>query len=644
MSDSADSAGYQPTRGYRSFFTIADQPNALDLVKSQVAQWLREKGWDVDLSVSGFHRGEAAHLTVLSEHVRHDDVLRVRLEEESALGLWSSDLVVASSDAADGWMSITVSNDQNRFVDVPRVATYILDVVRATDGPSELTSEPSTLSTQGLDDLLEELCDPDRNGLLFVAGTSADGDLFQPFVERLGLWTRQTRGLARVVVLDPHATAQFADAVGRSHAVPAWTIRTFFPDVDPAVAADGLRHRILGHAGLASRTDHDIRRLLGRIAREQAATRELPSPVLRTIRSMARIEAQQVVSGLRIESAPAATVLEPVADEVAVLDAVVVDPEEPVVVDARVAEPSPDPNASAAAQPQPEESVGHSVAVEASAYLATVELVKRALGLDELTEESLAEIATRVARVTQIEHAVARVTEQLESQQLAIERLEDEVAIQREFLTEAELDLAIASEQTVRAEAEAVWLRKKLVEARSSDAAYAAVPAEAYPDYPVDVDDLLARMADLAAAGVVFCGDAGEARELGDIDTLGQAVRTAWDSVLALCDYVRARSDGLCNGGLDTYMRSTPSGFRAVPPKKFAQSETGRTMRDFGDERLFPVPVEVDPSGYAEMKAHFKLARIGMASPRMYVLDRFLIDGRVYIGYVGTHLTNTQSN
>jgi hypothetical protein len=67
-------------------------------------------------------------------------------------------------------------------------------------------------------------------------------------------------------------------------------------------------------------------------------------------------------------------------------------------------------------------------------------------------------------------------------------------------------------------------------------------------------------------------------------------------------------------------------------------------MKGFGDERQLPVPTSVDPSGTATMKAHFKLGRIGMVSPRMYVLDRFSEDGCVYVGYIGAHLTNTQTN
>jgi hypothetical protein len=111
---------------------------------------------------------------------------------------------------------------------------------------------------------------------------------------------------------------------------------------------------------------------------------------------------------------------------------------------------------------------------------------------------------------------------------------------------------------------------------------------------------------------------------------------------LALADYVRARTDGVCEKGVGYYLAHTPHGYRTVPPGKHG-GETGETMRRYGDQRVLPVPIVVDPSGQAVMKAHFKLAKIGKVSPRMYYLDNYGRSGRIYVGYIGPHLTNTQT-
>ena len=44
------------------------------------------------------------------------------------------------------------------------------------------------------------------------------------------------------------------------------------------------------------------------------------------------------------------------------------------------------------------------------------------------------------------------------------------------------------------------------------------------------------------------------------------------------------------------------------------------------------------------MEGHFKLGRVGIISPRMYYLDGYVRDGKVYVGYIGAHLRNTQTN
>jgi len=68
------------------------------------------------------------------------------------------------------------------------------------------------------------------------------------------------------------------------------------------------------------------------------------------------------------------------------------------------------------------------------------------------------------------------------------------------------------------------------------------------------------------------------------------------------------------------------------------------TMKAHGSERVFPVPKYLDPSGKVAMQAHFKLASIGMTSPRMYIYDGHPDIPEVFIGYIGPHLTNMQSN
>lgn len=133
-------------------------------------------------------------------------------------------------------------------------------------------------------------------------------------------------------------------------------------------------------------------------------------------------------------------------------------------------------------------------------------------------------------------------------------------------------------------------------------------------------------------------------RDLDDHDSLGKFVRASWDALLVLRDYVRARREGACEQGVEQYLRNTPQGYRQMPVRRHAGSETNATMNAHGHERSFPVPRIVDETERHLMEAHIKVGRHGMVSPRLYYLDHWAKSGAIYVGYIGEHLTNTMSN
>ncbi|MFI7575884.1 hypothetical protein [Micromonospora sp. NPDC049497] len=71
------------------------------------------------------------------------------------------------------------------------------------------------------------------------------------------------------------------------------------------------------------------------------------------------------------------------------------------------------------------------------------------------------------------------------------------------------------------------------------------------------------------------------------------------------------------------------------------ESQTVRTNRRMAAERTLPVPRQVDRRGVVFMGAHIRLGTTATVSPRLYFHDATSIDGEVYVGYIGRHLTNT---
>ncbi len=599
------------SRDYNAVMHCDAEGGWLDDAASQLASWLRTKGHDVDTSDSCDLETENASLSIRRLEDGRSRDLRLSMAESSPMGTWTTELLMHDAADGDSWVSISVGNDQGRFVNVPRIARYLMEVLPLRDGAIEFADRQQTFHAADTDRLVELLADERRHGLVFVSGTRDWKDLpFGTFARKVDSWAKEVYGLAQVVVLDPDATLEFERRVGAELCVSPWTIRTYQPGARLEDPEDARRHRILGTLRLARSGDRATRMLLGDIARQQAATRPPDPAVLRLRRRFERSENRRLVEPLTDEGA----ILIEDAAVVADLVPVAPEPQEPIVGDAA----------------------------------RQIELVQRVLGVEEITEESLVGFAKRVAREAVQEQrdrerdAGAKLERRIDDLQAAFERAEDESRDLLEVLTDAQTEAEISRLDVDERDARIRWLQSRLKDAQDYEAAYLEVPAEFYEARPQSFDELLEQIEALDC--VVFTGDPAEVARLNQVDTNDAALRTAWDAVLAMADYARARAEGACSQGLAHYLLHTPTGFRGIAPGKFAESETAATMAAHGEERIFPVPTDVSPSGAVAMKAHFKLAKIGMASPRMHVYDAHPKQPRLFIGYVGFHLTIAQTS
>lgn len=649
--------------------SLAVEPDGRDVIDeavAQVASWLRHrpKAWDPRLDGNGFKRDRenSRDLLTLHHESKTGREFRFRLTEETrAQGVWRTQLTVSVPRAGDPWLALHVGNSQGRWAAVPRLATNLLDTLRTRDGLSSVSSEPLIVGPGNTEDFLERLTDPDRRGLFFAAGSDNSGIDFRAFAAQVGRWVAQVRGLGQMAVLTPEATEYVAKALGPSHAIAPWTIRTFHGDVDPAVRSDGFRHKWLTTDRLVRERDDVIRQLLGRIARRHAAlTPQIEGyaaadRVLRRLEDKTLVESiTSVLVGPPAQPAPTPVDGPSIEEPIVVPDTVedLLDQAGPTTVsEPPVAVPERTPEISKPEDPASQTHTADPAALDRAAALeeelaqarAVVDMIKTSLGLDDLTPESLSALAGRAAQLEAVQANVSVFQSQLQERDARESELEARVTALQEAFDDTQLDARVAGDTASQLRDENAFLKRRLADLQDFDAAYGAIPAEAYTVYPDSFADLLERRGEFERAGVVFTGDENEMLAMDEHDTLGNAVRAAWDGYLALADYLRARSEGLCTTGVREYLRETPNGYRSMPTNKFGGKETKATMERWGGLREFPVPVEVEESGTAVMEAHFKLAAIGMVSPRMYFLDCYSTTGKVYVGYIGAHLTNTMS-
>ncbi|MFJ1758022.1 hypothetical protein [Kitasatospora sp. NPDC088134] len=142
-----------------------------------------------------------------------------------------------------------------------------------------------------------------------------------------------------------------------------------------------------------------------------------------------------------------------------------------------------------------------------------------------------------------------------------------------------------------------------------------------------------------------FTGDAKETLALdGQSDADGWAGLT-WDGLTALQEYAAAAVRGEAGGDFKQWCEHTPPGCHRFPPRKAVRGES-RTVASHGKwkrQRMLPVPPFVDSSCRAFMGAHLRIGGGGTA-PRVHYLDDCSGSGRIYVGYIGLHLTNTRTN
>ncbi|MQS12316.1 hypothetical protein F7Q99_08415 [Streptomyces kaniharaensis] len=161
---------------------------------------------------------------------------------------------------------------------------------------------------------------------------------------------------------------------------------------------------------------------------------------------------------------------------------------------------------------------------------------------------------------------------------------------------------------------------------------------------PDTFTELIARLGEFPL--LTFTGDQKIALALDDVQRAGSGwARLAWDGLTALQEYAEAAVRGEAGGDFKQWCEHTPDGCHRFPPRKAVRGES-RTVfshTKWKRERMLPVPECVDASRRAFMGAHLRIGG-GRTAPRLHYLDDCSGSGRIYVGYIGLHLTNTRTN
>jgi hypothetical protein len=667
--------------GYRSIFTATGDEGATDMAAGQFRSWLRYKELDADATTPGLHEvGEETRLIVTE--LRPADgshTLRYRLSESVTSGDWVTTVTARDDGRGPGWIWVDVqapafdhtpesSASGRKAIDrqgvtegepvwtgVPRLVRNILGVTNARDGELVLAERPRTIWAEDFDDLIETICDPSRRGAAIVAAP-APGVAMPVMLDLVARLTWHCVGLAGTYVLDDEAAEALTRALGPSHDVPPGALRTYLPDADPASAVDARRHRIMQARTIDTGPEGKLARTLGWATRARSFNLPLPPQIMRVDRLLAREEPAAVLRSLHIgpsvspatDSAVRAAPEPPDSAEAA--ESKVVREATEIVAEAARAAETADREAARTGQAPVEEAAAAVVQDVTTALEPVTNLVRELAGElsgDEPAALTAADLVSRLRQLmaegTQALRGQAELSRRVSELQGTVEEIQDERDEARARLEEEQLDHAETEEEARRLRFEANQLRAAL--------AAAAAPPESWlldepPQPPASFEDLLARLEDGVLAGVIFTGNPDPAIDLDTLDPFGTWAAKAWEMLQAVSGYAQARMAGEFSGGLHLYLSNTPPGRPGYSAGTHAsqESESVEQSARFRIARELPVPTTICPEGKIFMGAHFKIAKKGLMSPRMYYYDDTAYSGNVYIGYIGRHMRNTLTN
>ncbi len=596
---------------YRSVFKDADG-TIVRSAESAFVEWLRAKGYDV--SDDGLSDGmqvlpAPADVSVTVVRSSSSDgvgpaLTRLRLVEDRETERWVTQATWPQADVPPGaqgtWLWVDLEHQPSAGQPVvrpgsPRFVRELMATGEATDGVVPLTSEPWRITTTHVAELIRFVAAPDRRVPVLVFASDA-----RRAYDQNRLATQLARDLAGVAavfqLVDGEATQRFAETVPDGYAVYAGALRTFLPGAT-GEGDEPSRHRILGRASLAALRARAFPAVKDQVL-ELSTRRATPSFAAapsdaESVRKRADRPLRQVPGSEWIYRRLARLLTHL----------------------GRALPPMQTDPASVAEQFD--------------------------FALDDVLDQSVAPadvVATATAavdRVDRLEEQAAFYDALLGDADRERNELNDAVELLRMELEDVQLEATESVAERDQQDRRVRWLERRLREL--GDAALG--DDSDLPEAPASVAEVV-EMARTHLPNLVI-GDTDQAAAELDLYATSQmfAIK-AWQALIALDAYARARSSDDFQGSFVAWCQDPPVGQPAISANAVASGESQSVDNNpnLHGARIFSVPTEVDPAGVAYMAAHVRVAKRTTPAPRLHYYDHAAISGKIYVGYLGGHL------
>ena len=585
------------------------------------------------------------------------------------------------------WIEVTPPRDSELDAKPPRLVRQLISEGNCYDRGMPLSESLQSISDdRQVEELIGWIRDERRRASVVVAAPltdgSGEGDLAAEcrWKEILGSLTRDSLGCASYFLLTPDAYREFCAGIEQGCGMPKGSLRTYLPGFNPEEPADRLRHRVLTAPTLLRGYDEENKRFRPELSEIIART---PCEYLwenGLDKELRRAQAPLDKKRLTVptfyplrKATESAELLDErvrqrVAESLSVLSHEAVLPVEesskPELVKPEGAAPgahvSDGSGSAVVAEPAPQRSE--------SPHLAWYEPLRRLIRrfLPSFSPRTPADLTSGVMALSSGLDSMNRTYEELSSErdklsgelQAAKELLDgaaddsEEIRTLKEDYDNLDRELSEAQEERENLARRNQYLEWKVKNPGATDVERDFVE-EQLDARPTCMSEFFDRMTlgsfDTVTNYVVLSDPDGMMEDILKLDALASSRYAAefWNYVLVLRDYMRAREAGdFAGGNVHDYLANPPEGYRtcSAARHKSNESETVKGNEKMRRERTRPVPREVDPSGEIEMWAHFAPTHCDQNAPRMYYYADTKTTGKVYIGYIGRHLTNTRTN
>lgn len=471
------------------------------------------------------------------------------------------------------------------------------------DGQTPVTSGAQLVRSGDASHVFEAITDPKRAvSVIVAAAPSPDSRELQNLRAVVDHLTANVVGTASVFVLEHSVVGELNELLPVSHQMKPGRVRTYMPGVDLDLPPDGLKHRILGPLTLsrALRPRNKVATYLQHAFAVQTRGSQLSTPLSRDLQRSWAALSSALAELNRTEIVKAA------------------------VEESRTEAPE---NAITPAAPM-------------SFPQRLTKFISRMLGktVAEPSDEHFDDLEQKWVELEAAASAMLNELKQADAKLVQKQEQLDSLTEEHDFRG---LELADAERRAADLEGEARWLRKEL--AKSGNQLAFSDAFDGTWETPSDLDELVLLLTpevtdrqDIVDK-VVYVGDPKDVASAHEQDRTGLDTQRIWDFIHALHDYATAREAGTAPGNLHTCLRSESyDGFK-VPDSRHVPVETEQTLNQWADERTFNVPGR----GPTLMPAHFKSGK--------WVRLHYFDDtgqggsGKIYVGYIGLHLTNTKT-